>query len=124
MAKYMAVDVPRSITVIANDPSGEVCLDYLNANLDAYGLHRPLVSARTAKDFMDAPSALLGWRSQQMLKLLAGAASADAWIVWLDGKNHFLGPLITGLSSRKTVAPGQSTPRRSSVMTVAGWRIA
>ena len=96
MAKYMAADVPRSITVIANDPSGEVCLDYLNANLDAYGLHRPLVKVRTAADFLDAPSALPGWRSQQVLKLLAGAASADAWIVWLDGKNHFLGPVDYG----------------------------
>lgn len=56
MAKYMAVDVPRSITVIANDPSGEACLDYLNANLDSYGPHRPLVQVKTAADFLDAPS--------------------------------------------------------------------
>ena len=96
MAKYMAVDVPLSITVIANDPSGEACLGYLNANLDAYGPHRPLVQVKTAADFLDAPSFLPGWRSQQVLKLLAGAALADEWIVWLDGKNHFLGPVDYG----------------------------
>jgi hypothetical protein len=67
MAKYMAVDVPRSITVIANDPSGEACLDYLNAYLDAYGLHCPLVRVRTEADFLDEPGALPGWRSQQVL---------------------------------------------------------
>ena len=45
---------------------------------------------------MDAPDDLPGWRSQQLLKLLAGRALSDKWIVWLDGTNHFLGPVDYG----------------------------
>jgi hypothetical protein len=90
IAKYAAAGHIRSITIVANDPDGNASYDYVMANLEAYGAFAACVTIYKAADLMKAPERMDGWRSQQVLKLLGGAASGGDWLVWLDGKNHFL----------------------------------
>ncbi len=85
MAKYMPSDVPRSVTVIVNDPEASKCLDYIRRNIDAYGPHQPLLSVKGAWNFLTEPKELPGWLCQRVLKLLAVANAANEWMVRLGG---------------------------------------
>jgi hypothetical protein len=64
MAKYMSSDVPRSVTVIVNDPEASKCLDFIHGNIDAYMPHQPLLTFKGAWNFLTEPKALPGWLSQ------------------------------------------------------------
>lgn len=92
-ARYLSPEAPARIFVVANDARGRESFNEISANLAAYGPHRDRVMVLDGPKLLQHPRALTGWRRQQALKLIVGGVGAADGLIWLDGKNHFLGPV-------------------------------
>lgn len=63
--------------------------------LDAYGEHGPALRVLRPADLGDLPGAV-GWRHQQVLKLVVAEVLPTSRYVVLDAKNHFVGAWDAG----------------------------
>ena len=88
MARYLPVDATDEIVVIDNSRRG-MPASLLRQLLEDYGPHAPHVSVMRSDDITKVRGAV-GWRTQQVLKLLIASRLRAERFVLLDAKNHFV----------------------------------
>ncbi len=89
MARYLPVDATDEIIVIDNSRRG-MPAPLVRRLLEDYGPHASHVSILRSDDITKVRGAV-GWRTQQVLKLLVATRLRAERFVLLDAKNHFVG---------------------------------
>ncbi len=94
LAVFMPAELVGQILVIENDADGEVfAAAFASQVLPEYGLLAAHVTLIRREELAPGISFAHGWRSQQVLKMLATARIATEHVLILDAKNHFIRPL-------------------------------
>ena len=90
VARFVPAGAVQQIVVVDNCRRG-LPPEVLRLLLDSYGPHGDAVEVLRSDDVARVRGAV-GWRRQQVLKLLVAQRLASPRYVVLDAKNHFVGP--------------------------------
>lgn len=94
LSRFVHPSSVNSIVVICNEPLFEPFHMRFEAEvLQEYGVHAQKVTLLHRDTLVRPAHWRHGWRSQQMLKLLASRVLPDGWVLILDSKNHFVRPI-------------------------------
>ncbi|MBP0463167.1 hypothetical protein J5Y09_04530 [Roseomonas sp. PWR1] len=94
IARFVEQDAATSVTVICNEPDFHAFRAGFEAEvLPEYGVHRTNLTLAHRSALAHPASWQHGWRSQQLLKMLAARHLPDGVMLVLDSKNHFIRPI-------------------------------
>ncbi|CAH0138188.1 DUF6492 family protein [Roseomonas sp. CECT 9278] len=94
VARFLDPSHAGAIVVICNEPAMAPFRDQFDAQVrPEYGAHARSVTLMHRDELAQPRHWRHGWRSQQLLKLLASRHLAEGDVLVLDSKNHFIRPI-------------------------------
>jgi hypothetical protein len=94
IARFVDRDAATSVTVICNEADFQAFRARFETEvLPEYGAHRTNLTLAHREALARPTNWRHGWRSQQLLKMLAARHLPDGIMLVLDSKNHFVRPI-------------------------------